>query len=428
MTESNILEFKERLTDKLEREIVAFLNSDGGKIYIGINNEGIPVGVSHIDEIQREISDRIKDNIVPSALGLFDVLIREMNGKNVIEINLSGGSDKPYYWKKYGASVAGCFIRKGSSTIPMPDDMINNLLSKRSRPSIRKIQSPRQDLTFSQLKIYYEEKGFTINSQFLNNLELYTDDGKYNYIAYLLADSNGTSVKVAKYSGKTKYDLIENEELGYCSLLKATDRVLDKFKIENITKTKITEKVRIEKNLADRVALREAIINAIVHTDWTGEVPPLFEIFEDRYVITSYGRLVEDMTKEEFFSCYSRPRSRELMRIFKDVELVEQLGSGMTRILSVYKKSIFEFSDNFIRVTFKFDGTGLIKKQTEKTMLNEQKIIDYINEHKQASTQEISKILNMSMSGARKVIKEMTDNDILIKEGINKSTVYKLKK
>ncbi len=107
--------------------------------------------------------------------------------------------------------------------------------------------------------------------------------------------------------------------------------------------------------------------------------------------------------------------------------MVEQLGSGMTRILSVYKKSIFEFSDNFIRVTFKFDGTGLIKKQTEKTMLNEQRIIDYIKEHKQATTQEISKILNMSMSGARKIIKEMLNHDILIKEGKAKNIIYKLK-
>lgn len=91
-----------------------------------------------------------------------------------------------------------------------------------------------------------------------------TPDGKYNYIAYLLADENGVSIKVAKYAGTDKVDLIENEEYGYCSLIKATKNVLDKMKIENITLAKVTSTTRIEKNLIDPVALREAVINAIV--------------------------------------------------------------------------------------------------------------------------------------------------------------------
>lgn len=76
-----------------------------------------------------------------------------------------------------------------------------------------------------------------------------TPDGKFNYIAYLLADENGVSIKVAKYAGKDKVDLIENEEYGYCSLIKATNSVLDKMKIENVTHTKVTTTKRIEKKL-----------------------------------------------------------------------------------------------------------------------------------------------------------------------------------
>lgn len=98
---------------------------------------------------------------------------------------------------------------------------------------------------FSQLKIYYDERGLTLNERFANTLELVTADGKYNYVAYMLADKNGVSVKVAKYSGKDKVNLIQNEEYGYCSLVEATHKVLDKFEIENITRTKITSKARI---------------------------------------------------------------------------------------------------------------------------------------------------------------------------------------
>lgn len=124
-----------------------------------------------------------------------------------------------------------------------------------------------------------------LNSGFKQSLELLTPDGKLNYIAYLLSDENSTSIKVAKYDGNNKINLIENEEYGSCSLIKAAKSVLNKFDIENITKTKITSKERIDKNLADKVALREAIINAIVHNDYSSEVPPVFEIFSDRFVI-----------------------------------------------------------------------------------------------------------------------------------------------
>ena len=84
---------------------------------------------------------------------------------------------------------------------------------------------------------------------------MFTPDGKYNYIGYLLADENGVSIKVAKYAGKNKVDLIENEEYGYCSLVKATNTVLDKMQIENVTKAKVTSTKRIERNLVEPVPL-----------------------------------------------------------------------------------------------------------------------------------------------------------------------------
>src|SRR5699024_2307825 len=132
----------------------------------------------------------------------------------------------------------------GVQTCALP--IFEDLFAKRVRNSLGKIKSHRQDLTFEQLKIYYQEKGLTLNAQFASNLELLTEEGHYNYVAYLLADTNGTSIKVAKYAGKDKIDLIENVELGYCSLIKATHRVLDKLKVENTIATEITYKERKE--------------------------------------------------------------------------------------------------------------------------------------------------------------------------------------
>lgn len=300
-----------------------------------------------------KIADRIKNNILPSTLGLFDIVTEVVEDVSIIKVLVSSGLEKPYYIKNQGMLPSGCYTRIGTSTQPMTTAMIDDLYAKRI-PTLRNITSPRQDLKFAQLKIYYQERGLELNQQFANNLELLTPDGKYNYIAYLLADENGVSIKVAKYAGKDKVDLIENEEYGYCSIIKATNSVLDKMKIENVTHTKVTSTKRIEKNLIDPVAMREAIVNCIVHNDFTHEIPPVFEIFSDRVVMTSYGGLIQGQSIEDFFSCSSMPRNRELMRMFKDVGLVEQLGSGMSRILKSYDKSIFQISEHFIKAVFPF--------------------------------------------------------------------------
>ena len=234
----------------------------------------------------------------------------------------------------------------------MPIKMIESLFAKRTRNSIGKIKSPNQNLTFEQLKIYYESSEKMLNQQFTSNLELLTEEGLYNYVAYLLADTNGISVKVAKYDGLDRVDLIENNEYGYCSLIKATKQVLDKIGVENKTLAKITPKERKETRLWNPVALREAVINAIVHNDYTLEVPPKFEFFDDRIEITSFGSLPQGMTEKEFFEGYSVPRNKELMRVFRDLDLVEHLGSGVPRILRSYGKECFKFTENFLRMIF----------------------------------------------------------------------------
>ncbi len=351
--ETNRIEYKRQLTDGLEKEAVAFLNyHEGGVLYIGVDKTGQPVGVEDIDGDMLKIKDRLKNNITPSCMGLFDVAMEKVEEKEVIKITFASGTEKPYYIKRLGMSEKGTFIRVGTAAEPMPVRMIESLFAKRTRNSISKIKSPNQNLTFRQLKIYYEGVNKTLNEQFAANLELLTEEGKYNYVAYLLADVNGTSVKVARYGGLDRVDLEQNDEYGYCSLVKATQQVLDRIEVENKTLAQITPRERIEKRLWNQVALREAVINAIVHNDYTSEVPPKFEFFSDRIEITSFGGLPQGMTEKEFFEGYSIPRNKELMRVFRDLDLVEHLGSGVPRILKNYGKECFKFTENFLRMTF----------------------------------------------------------------------------
>ena len=232
-----------------------------------------------------------------------------------------------------------------------------------------KIRSPKKDLRFQQLQIYYQSMGKPLNEQFPRNLELLNDDGDYNYVAYLMNDINNISVRVARYAGTNQVDLVQNEEYGHESLIKATQQVLDKLNLENRTFTKITYKQRLERRLWNPVALREAVINAFVHNDYTYEVAPKFEIFKDRLVITSCGGLPYGISQEEFFSGTSIPRNKELMRIFRDVELVEHLGSGIPRILQSYSKESFKFMENTLRVIFPIDEDlqALMEEEAQAT-------------------------------------------------------------
>ncbi len=259
-----------------------------------------------------------------------------------------------------------------------------------------------------------------------------TDDGKYNYNAYLLADNNGLSMKVAKYSGIDKVDLVENAEFGYCSIVKATDNILNKLDIENITRTKITSKQRIERRLVDSVALREAVINAIVHNDYSNEIPPVVEIFSNRIVITSSGTLPQSLTKEEFFNGISAPRNKELMRIFKDLKMVEHLGSGLQRILKMYDRSIFEILTNFIRVTFQFDEelnsrNNCTDSCTDSCTDKEKMIMELIKNDNKISTTKISEETGYSVRTVKNYIAKLKEKGYLKRIGSEKSGHWEIK-
>ena len=113
MTETNRIEYKQELTDKLdiEKEVIAFLNyHEGGIIYFGINKKGTVIGIHDLDGDMLKLKDRIKNNILPSSMGLFDIQAENKDGKNIIKINIASGSEKPYFKKKFGMTEKGCFI------------------------------------------------------------------------------------------------------------------------------------------------------------------------------------------------------------------------------------------------------------------------------------------------------------------------------
>lgn len=435
--ENSRVEFKTKLVDDLEESIIGFLNSkDGGNIYIGVADNGKIIGLNgNIDLLQRKIKDRIISNIEPSVLGLFDIEVLETDNKKYLNIIVARGLEKPYHLKGMGMTPDSCFIRIGSSNERMDEHLINKLFRERTKNSLKNIVSPNQNLTFRDLKIYYTEKGFDVGENFEKQLDFYTADGKYNYVAYLLADENRVSIKVAKYAGTDVDELIENYEFGYCSLVKATHRVLEKFITENKIFAKITYPERKEQPMYDYKAVREVIINAIVHNDWSNEYPPKFEFFSDRLEVSSFGGIQNEFTEEEFLQGYSAPKNPELMRVFKDLELVEHLGTGIRRILKRYDKSIYRFFPHFIIVSIKYNENNFKYNNQSVNVIPylnltkvQEGIISLIEDRPSITQEEMAKLLGVTSRTIRNHIKYLVDKEYITRIGADKNGKWTITK
>ena len=435
-TETNRIENKEQLNEDFEQEVIAFLNyKEGGIIYVGVRKDGQVVGLKDVDLTQLQIKDRIKNNIQPSTLGLFDVTVETIDNKEVIKVIISSGTEKPYYLRKKGRTPEGCYIRVGSSKERMTERMIDDMYARRIKNTLKEIDSPRQELTFNQLKIYYEEHGLKLNDNFLQNLDLLTSEGKYNYNAFLLADENTVSIKLVRYLGTNKLELLENLEFGNRCLITATQRILDRLDVENTTYAKIEYFGRKEQEKIDSKALKEAVINAIVHNDYSYGNSPIIELYSDRIEITSAGGLPQELSQEEFLEGVTAPRNKELIRVFKDVDLIENIGSGVLRILDAYDKSCFKFMDHFLRVSFKykenpFEYDQKIDQENNQNELNtiQNKILNLIKQNPKITQMEIAKILGVSREKVKYNIAILKVNNILERIGSNKIGEWKILK
>ena len=355
--ESETIEFKSQLDANCTKAVVAFLNSSkGGTLYIGVDDFGKALNnIDNIDTFTAAVANKLADSIEPSIAGLCSIesYLWEDEEVEVVRVSVASGTNKPYCIKSKGLNPKGCYYRLGNTSQPMPEAGIATMMMNR-RNYLYETPINNQNLTFRYLREIYSEYPYSILNNLPKTLNFYTSDRKYNLIANLFADVNNISLRVVKFAGIERLDIIENNEYGYTSILKATESIINKLDAENTNQCVITFPKRIEQRLIDPTALREAIINAIVHNDYSTNNPPVFELFSDRLEITSYGGPIDNISDEEFFAGGSRPRCQEIMRIFQDAHYVERIGVGMSRILKTYGREIYTITDSYIKVTFKF--------------------------------------------------------------------------
>lgn len=224
-------------------------------------------------------------------------------------------------------------------------------------------------------------------------------------------------------------------EYGNRCLITATQRLLDRLDVENTTYAKIEYFGRKEQEKIDSKALKEAVINAIVHNDYSYGNSPIVELYSDRVEITSAGGLPQELSQEEFLEGVTAPRNKELIRVFKDVELIENIGSGVLRILDAYDKSCFRFMEHFLRVSFKYrenpfeydqeNGQESYQKHLSEI---QDKIIALIKKNPSITQKEIAKTLEISREKVKYHIAILKENNLIIREGSTKKGIWKILK
>ena len=207
LKEDQHTEFKEKASSgTIINEIVAFLNTCDGSIYVGVRDDGTIVGISDIDKTSLNISNIIADQIEPSPRGLVSIETPVMEGKRIVRIDVKKGEGL-YYIKKYGMSSAGCFERIGTSSRGMTTQQVQRRMMAfiKSGLTITNLPSHKKNLTFKMIKFLFAQEGFTIqDSTFLVNEQFLDEDGNYNIQAELLADENRFSIKVVRFEGNDK--------------------------------------------------------------------------------------------------------------------------------------------------------------------------------------------------------------------------------
>ena len=417
--ESESMKLKERYTDTITKEIVSFLNGEGGLLIIGVKDNGTVVGVDKIDETLRKISDIIATQIEPNPQDEIRTEIKFEQDKSLIALNISKGSKNIYCQKKYGFSSVGCTIRIGTTCKEMTPEQIKIRyeMNFTDNEYMIKKRSSLRDLTFRELKIYYAEKGFHINtdSSFETNMNLRTPTGEYNLLAELLADRNNIPLIFVKFSGENKAAISQRYDFGYGCLLTSYTKIKNKLIAENNCLTDTSIRPRIDRYLYNIDCVNEAVLNALIHNDWTITEPQI-SMFNNRIEILSHGGLPSGMTKKDFFEGISRPRNMTLMRIFLSMGLVEHTGHGIPMIVENYGQDVFEIESNYIRCTIPFDQE-VMKKTRNATSIS----YDISNFNKDSLTKSEKKVLTNIIEFPNDTILQMKNKFNLSERTIERS-------
>ena len=425
--ENETLEFK-KSTSELDEGVISLssmLNKHGeGTLYFGVKNDGTVIGQKDINEstlrdVSRKVAEGIKPQVIP------EISLQLIDDKKIIKVTVKGNANIYSAFERY-------YIRSFDEDKKVSPDMLRELINSNGEPDLI-VNEPtiRNDLTFETLKGLYLIKGHKINDeQFENNLKLYTNDGRFNYMAELLSDNNDISIKVVTFAGKDKTVMLKRTEYGMKCLISAVNEVLEYMDVINETKVKLGGKKRIEESYFDYACFKEAWLNACIHTRWIEKIPPAVYIFDDRIEIVSNGGLPKALNKTDFFKGVSKPVNQALLNIFTNLDLIDQTGHGVPLIINKYGEQAFYISDNTIIVTIPINKELLEKvdKPNDEIAVSEteQKVYNCIRKNANITISELSDKVSIGDRQVMRVLNSLKNKNIIRREGSNKNGVWKI--
>lgn len=440
--ESETVELKEVVVDDIKKEIIAFANCDGGKLYIGVRDDGTVIGLDNADSVSLQISNMVRDAIKPDITMFLHYETIVENGKNIVAVDIQRGTDRPYYLAKKGMRPEGVYVRQGYSSVPATDTAIRRMIKETDGDRFEAMRCLNQDLTFEATKKEFELRKTDFGSQQMRTLKLIDQDGLYSNLALLLSDQCVHTIKVAVFQG-TDQTIFRDRREFTGSLMQQMNEVYDFIDFRNQTRATIEKLYRVEVRDYPEVAVREALLNLLVHRDYSFSASAFISIYEDRIEFVSIGGLMPGIELEDVMVGISVCRNQDLANVFYRLHLIEAYGTGMGKIMKAYEsmqvKPVIETTKNAFKIilpninakyetenaTVKTKSGTPVTVHTEKELSDEEeKILEYARKHGAITRNDVIGLLEVSASTAARVIRKMVKTNLLEQKGKARNTHY----
>ena len=443
--ENSKIEYKREFTQEVVKSVIGMMNAEGGEIFIGIEDDGSICGIDDPDEVLLKVTNSLRDSIRPDALMFISCDPVVMNGEHVVRILVLKGTRKPYYLAAKGIRPEGVYVRRGASTIPASPDLIYELLRQTEGADFESEIASRQDLTLNALQEHFQRRGLDFTEGSKRTLGMLDSQGRYTNLAVLLSDQCVHQIKIATFSG-TDFSRIYTRTEASGSVLSQLDFVFDVLKRNQSIISNIRGLVRDDFETYPEVALREALVNAIVHRDYSYSGPIRIDVFSDRMEFMNFGRLMKGLTVDDIGFGLSELRNQKLAAIFYRLGYIEAYGTGLRSIQGQYKQSVskpsIEVSNNGFRLTLpkfvlKKPGEGGEKEETseERKMdaggFNDrppksafERFMDFCSRHPEFTRRQLQNELGVSQTTANNLIRRMVDAERIRRTRIGRYVQY----
>ncbi len=420
MEEDIRTEFKRQLTKECMKSVVAFSNTVGGTMYIGVDDDGTSVGVDDVDSVSLKAVQLISDTIRPDVRMISNIDHINLDGKDIVAISVNEGTSKPYYLREKGMRPEGVYIRIGPSSVQASDAQILKMVRESQRP-FESLKSFEQDLTFETAEKVFKSADVEFGRNQMASLGMLSE-GCYTNLAFLLSDQCTAGMKLAAFSDRDKTGFLGRTEVRGSVLSQVEEAIsfLDKY---NPLRSRIVGIRRIDYKAYPEYALREALTNAVVHRDYSLDSDTLVSVYDDGMTISSYGGLRRGLGMDDLMMGVSSPRNPKLASIFYRLGLIEAYGTGIPRMIGEYndalEKPYIELSTNVFRVELPIFSPAVAEQPAVDA------ILEFARSSDMFSRSDVEDILGVSRSKAGSILSSMVDEGLLKKLGEGKATRYR---